>query len=69
MRVVGCERAVPAAVVRRIEQRYEPSEVPIDFKKHSDSGHWILDDSYKASIDRHLLDWIGQPWPTTSTEI
>lgn len=57
----GQDRAVPAAVVRRIATYYSASPVPTEFREYPESGHWLLDDADSAGLYCDLADWIAEP--------
>lgn len=57
----GRDRAVPAAVVRRIAGYYSSAPVPTDLRTYPESGHWLLDDAGSATLYRDLADWIEAP--------
>ena len=44
------DRALQAAMARRISERYSASPVPTVFKEYRDSGHRLLDDADSATL-------------------
>ena len=54
----GRDRATPAAMVRKIADKYKKSGTPGDYKEYPHNGHWILDEPGVETVTRDILNWL-----------